>query len=740
MKQLFRKIKQINYMHYIAVALIMGVAAFYFRFPYALGRLIEGVRDMGVSIGYYCAELFGGGAKFSVTVNDYPKIPFFSTATPAPPVPSVPAPVPDNTPDISLPSTFSEFKIKWVAYWKTFISKDNLFAYFSAIGNGLYYLSYALLLLLPVAILLFVFIRRASGAINTDHGKESKPLKAFKKCVSKTYIPVKSWCLSFVDFLKNHSAYYKIWLCLWLFYFNAFTIVCEFIAYYFYFVVSFDFVNLYRQLYKLFFDLWAVIDFTPPWLLVIFGIWLLNKIAINIGYSELYHGENRNRGFINERGVVTVVYGSMGAGKTAFITDMALSTEVQQRDDALEIILECDMKFPCFPWINLEDELKTAIENHIVFSVPSCVNFMREKFLAWYKEPTDENIFGYDFRRYGLEYDDGLQLTYIWNVLKDYACAYLIYTVKSSLILSNYSIRTDMLISDVGNFPIWNADFFKRDSRLLDSFSRHAHILDFDMLRLGKTMLEHNPNATAFGFGVYVISEIDKERKNTPELAEIKRDDKKCNQKNDLFNVLLKMSRHACVVANRVFVKIFADLQRPESLGADTRDLGEVVYIKAKSEPALTLPFFSPFYFFELLYLWAKSKFDGAYLNHRYTRGDYTLLPYLLKSIYAKMFHYNERMYNTFGRQTMLLEVESGRMDGLADKKKYYRQFKKIWSGRYATDCLSAIFTERAEVNTIGIDDMKTYHTIIATNDELKLQNSHFQAEISKITCNQKKC
>ena len=79
------------------------------------------------------------------------------------------------------------------------------------------------------------------------------------------------------------------------------------------------------------------------------------------------------------------------------------------------------MKFPCFPWIILEDELKTAIENHIVFSVPSCVNFMREKFLAWYKEPTDENIFGYDFRRYGLEYDDGLQLTYIWNVLKDYA-------------------------------------------------------------------------------------------------------------------------------------------------------------------------------------------------------------------------------------------------------------------------------------------------------------------------------
>lgn len=85
--------------------------------------------------------------------------------------------------------------------------------------------------------------------------------------------------------------------------------------------------------------------------------------------------------------MVTIVYGAMGAGKTALITDMALSAEVQQRDSALEIILECDMKFPYFPWINLEDELKTAFENHTVFSVPSCIDFMRQKFREWYKTP-----------------------------------------------------------------------------------------------------------------------------------------------------------------------------------------------------------------------------------------------------------------------------------------------------------------------------------------------------------------
>ena len=140
-----------------------------------------------------------------------------------------------------------------------------------------------------------------------------------------------------------------------------------------------------------------------------------------------------------------------------------------------------------------------------------------------------------------------------------------------------------MQFADLGNFPLWDGDFFKRDSRLIDSNSRFAHILDQDMLSLGTKMLKDNPKRNAFGFGVYIISEIDKERKNTPELSEIKRNSTECNQTNDLFNTMLKMCRHACVVANRVFIKIFADLQRPDSLGADARELCEILEIKSKT-------------------------------------------------------------------------------------------------------------------------------------------------------------
>ena len=317
----------------------------------------------------------------------------------------------------------------------------------------------------------------------------------------------------------------------------------------------------------------------------------------------------------------------------------------------------------------------------------------------------------------------------MWEVIEDYACAYLVYTVQSSLLISNYSIRVDNLFEDLGNFPMWNTDFFERDTRLIDSYSRHAHILDFDMLRLGKRMLEENPNRYAFGFGVYIISEIDKERKNSPELMTVKANANECNQKNDLFNALVKMSRHACVIANRVFVKIFADLQRPESLGADARELGEIVYIEDHSDMQPTLPFFAPFYIFEALFAFTFGKFTDTYYQYRHVRSDKILPMYVLKKLIAKLKHFRDRTLNRYGSSKYTLLVESGRMDGDKKEAKYFIQSKKIYSRRYTTDCLSAVFNQYADKNTIGIEDLEEYLTELGTDEENLMQNSFFQNE-----------
>ena len=168
--------------------------------------------------------------------------------------------------------------------------------------------------------------------------------------------------------------------------------------------------------------------------------------------------------------------------------------------------------------------------------------------------------------------------------------AYFIYVIQSSLIVANYSVRTDNRMLDNGNFPLWLTDFFPKNRR---TESRHVHILDFDVLRLGKKVLENNPKAGSFEFGVVAITEIGKERGNNLELKEVKRNTDDTNQKNDLFNSWLKMCRHSATVDNFPFIKVFTDEQRPESWGADARDLADIIYINSCGDMRLSLPLYT---------------------------------------------------------------------------------------------------------------------------------------------------
>lgn len=696
---------------------LLGVFVFFG----AVGRIIEAVRDLGLSVAYYFCELFFIPHNITPTVNTFPKIPFFNFIGGA------------EAPDIPIPEDWQTFADNWSVYWQLWASGENFLAYLSSFEQLLIILSQSLLIIVPAILIAYILFSRLLKNQNNDYDKDSRPLQIFKRVSSVTYRPVRAWLLRFLGFVRDNGIYWKTWLALWLFYFNIFTIFLEFIAFYLYFVVSFDFTTIYRQVYKLLLDLWTGLTFFPLWIWAIAVIVFLSFMARKVAYSRLRHDERKNRGFLNERGVVTIVGGVMGAGKTAFITDMALSAEVQLRDQAFEIILECDLKFPYFPWCNLENELKRAITFHQVFSVPSCKAWLQKKRQRWEKSSCRAKIFNYDYERYGLECDDKLKVSAVWSVAEDYACAYFIYTVQSSLLLANYSIRVDGLLSYLGNFPLWNSDFFSRDSRMQEAYSRHAHILDFDMLRLGKILLKDNPNRNAFGFGVYVISEIDKERKNTPELSEVKRNTEECNQKNDLFGVLLKMSRHACVIANRVFVKVLADLQRFGSLGGDVRELGEVVTIEAQSEIVPVLPFFSPFHFFALLYDWLFSRFINLYTRYRYIRADNTLSMYLFKGLTAVMQRHYKAVCNTFGCGILSLSVESGKMDGEQLSRRWYKMPKKVYANRYSTDCLAGIFERRSAQNNVGLDDLREYAGGRATWEELQLQHSFFQNDMELV-------
>ena len=558
MKNILFKLKTIDYRHYICIGITITFTLLsIFIFKHAIPRLIESFIDIGTSTKYYISELFELNLQGKITINDFTKQPFV---------------LPWN-----LPNTWDEFKVLCEDYGNLLITKENFINYLNWVGDLLYYLSKILIMIMPFIVLIIILLNREIKQ-NNDYNKDTKALKIWKQVVErKIYLPVKEWIKEFIFFNKRYSFYSKIWLFIFLLSYNGITIFVEFIAYYLYFVSSFDLVSLYVQFLKLLMDLSIWIDNTPLIIKAIIYLKMFDVIRRRIGYKNLNHFENKNRGFINERPIVIMLCGTMGSKKTTMITDIALSQEIMLRDKAFEKILECDLKFPFFPWINLENSLKKAIYNHSVYNLATARRFIKSKKYKWYKKPNILNIFGYNFKRYGLTYDNKLNVVDIWKVLEDYAQLYFVYIIQSSLLISNYSIRTDNVLEDLGNFPLWNTELFKKDSRYIDAYSRHAHIIDFDSLRLGKKVIEVNKNADLFEFGVVNITEIGKERGNNLELQTIKKNDDSTNQKNDLFNSWLKMVRHSATIDNFPFVKVICDEQRPESWGADARDLCEIV-------------------------------------------------------------------------------------------------------------------------------------------------------------------
>lgn len=738
MRKVANKKKRFDYRHIICIVITLGFLAIgIFRFFDSVGRVIESVRDLILSVAFYFCELFQIPHEITPTVNDYPKIPFFDFMGGA------------QAPEIPIPDTFEGFAQHWMAYWQCWATMENFVGYLSFLGNVLYYICMFILCAFPVLLIAFLVLRKFAKTRNNDWGKDTKPLRIFKRISTITYRSAKHWIIAFVGFVRTHGVYWIIWLCMWLFYFNAFTIFLELIAFYLYFVVSFDFDNIYRQVYKLFLDLWTPFTFIPVWCWLLLALFLIDRWRRKIGYAVLHHNEMKNRGFINERPIVLMACGTMGKKKTTMITDMALSQEAMLRDKAFEKILENDLKFPYFPWMSFENAIKRAMARHEVYNLATCKVFVQRLACCFYAGQMSPAmckcvrrhwkklgyhiggnlLFDYDYVRYGFTYDDKLQVVDVWDVLETYAQLYFIYVIQSSLIISNYAIRTDNLMSDLGNFPLWNTDFFRRDSRLMDAYSRHSHIVDFDALRLGKRLVEENPFKDSFEFGVLNLTEIGKERKNMLELQGMKKLADATNQKNDGFNDWLKMIRHSATVDYFPFVKVITDEQRPESWGADARELCEIVHIRESGETQLAMPFF---FIAELLYSFVFGRFVNLYSKYRFTRGDNTLSMHILKTIVAKVQHYYTGVYSTFGYCTLRVQVESGTQDGQLDEKKYYLASKKIYSKRFSTDCFSDFFTQKALRSPVGIDDLREYATEKATFGEMSLQNSYFVKDLEE--------
>lgn len=733
------KIRKINPRHYICIVLTICIGAlslFFFRSYY---RIWESLQDLWISILFYFTEIFYLPSEISPTINNIANQDIVS-------------PIFDII-------SFDNFKSYFEVGFKASFNIDTMIRFLIILMKKINDFLRYILICLPLILLLVVLFRKYFLSNNNENNEDSKPLKSFKAFELKIYKPIKVWLRNFSEFVKEKKVYIFVWLTLFMLYFNFFTIIIEFVAFYLYFVVSFDFAGIFVQMYKLFLDLLPLFKFVPLPIWILSVVIAFNAFRKKIAYQWLYHLENRNKGFINSTGQVTMICSPMGKGKTTTLTDMALSQEIMFRNKAFELLLENDLKFPNFPFINLEIELKRAINYHQVYNLATAKEWIRKKrkrCSSRYVNYNGENLFtniedvelnlestlkidvivnqkkcfDYDFQKYGFMYYDSLKKIHLFDMLENYVQLYFVYFIESSLLVSNYGIREDNLLKDLGFFPMWQSEFFKTDDKYMQAYSRHAHILDMDMLRLGKKIIKDNNKSNALEFGVIVITEGGKERGNMLDTKEMKKNVDEANQKNDMFNKWLKMCRHSATIDNFPFIKVFIDEQRPESMGADVRELCEkIIFIDDKSEMKTLLLLFR---LETMIYESLSNHFSSLYYKYRFVRGDNTLFMYLFKNIYAKYNHYYMKLINTFGYYVNTLESEKGTLDENFEKDKYYIMRKKIYSKRFATDCFSDFFATKAINSSIGINDLEEFQSERATIEELQSENSYFINDLMK--------
>ena len=516
---------------------------------------------------------------------------------------------------------------------------------------------------------------------------------------------------------------------IWLLNLNVISIFVAFIAFYIFFVATFNLSSFLVNLVNFIVDVIVMFSGLPlaVWLIIAYVI--IDVIRKNLAISKLEHNEAKNKGFIKGKlSLVNLIVGFMRSGKNLTETDIGLSAEMIHRDMALEGMKEQWLKLPDFPWRTLEKEVEWALLFKEIVDLPSAREYVADVKETFLSDICPDNLFGYNFEGFATEFDNGMYVENVFDILETYVQYYSMYVVNTSLIVSNYAVRSGAVKVDEGHFPLWKDNFFDCPS-VREAFDDNmSHIIDYDQFRLGKRV-DAEQDVGLFGYGVALMSEKGKERGNAVENQHYKKDDDKSNPKNDYFNLFLKVIAHGATVDYKSFVLVVGDEQRPESVGADEREVSTLLHITDRQTNNLAMPFFE---LEEIIYSFIRKRFDSFFTNYRFYRDDNTLLVYLLHHLTHSFYSYYTQIYGKYGYDIVKLGIEKGTMDGQIEVHDYYISNHKTKARRYPTDCYRNMLAEKSKRAKTGLSALPTYRDVRGDADEMEKQNSFFVSEFKK--------
>lgn len=666
---------------------------------WSLVRLAGAVWDLLLSIAKYFLVVFGfSDVSIPEHIKKIPDVPF---------VPFLPL----NSEDLS-------------GFWGRF---------FSALFNGERFLVYNLRFLnglinvqrffLPVLILILVLKLWISGTAdeeNDDFGKKSRGVRAVEWLNRRVFLPVRT-------FLSDWFSSLPIWSIVVYFVFvfvglNVLTILLEAFASLFWFSVSVDFPFLYTGIYKLLLDVTVMFSTFPTIVWIFVGYVLFCLIRRARAYRRLEAMEGANRVFLEKLPLCVLITGKIGIGKTTTNVNLSLSLQDAMRDRLLKSMMEIQAEFPLYPWEYLdrqigvmfsEGDLPSKAETRLIFSDYLSTDVDRTLFYNY----TGETVFS-----------DGVTVKYLQDRIVDYAELQYMYR-QQTFVFSSYSVRVDNLYQDLGKMPLWGSDYFRTPAYDPYAGTLRSHILDFDSLRLGKTV-SGEPGG-AWEFGILSHTEMGKDFGNSLTNKDLKASDEKANIKNDMLIERIKIIRHSANADHFPFARYIGDEQRPTSLGADALDLCDVVRLIECSpdKTAIRLLTVERFVVDLIGSIW-----HGWYVRRRVHRADEDLPTWILRRLMKKIHAWDERMHQLFGYQEISCVVQDGAdLDAEGKPDVIYSCFKKVHAGRFATDCFADVLARRAFGSDWTMKDAPYYAGPVASSEEIRQQHSHFGDKILSI-------
>ena len=122
--------RRINYRNYICTVITLGLLAVaIFLFPNAWVRTKESTTDLWTSTVFYFEELFFLPHTREITVKNLSQLPL-------------------DLPNY-IPNTWQDFKVKFVEFWKLFVSKDNVIGFGMSTVGVLYGILQVVIIALP---------------------------------------------------------------------------------------------------------------------------------------------------------------------------------------------------------------------------------------------------------------------------------------------------------------------------------------------------------------------------------------------------------------------------------------------------------------------------------------------------------------------------------------------------------------------------------------------------------------